>query len=89
MYGIDTFLGKIVRIHKISSFFPLGLDEEIYQREYTKLSIKRPVLSNDPVLIFFQKVSIKRPGPSQKKLIILFYFKAATANFWSLLNDLV
>ena len=38
---------------------------------------------------FFQKVSIKQPGPSQKKLILLFYFRAATANFWSLLNNLV
>ena len=38
---------------------------------------------------FFQKVSIKRPGPSQKKSIVLFYFRAATANFWSLLNNLV
>ena len=38
---------------------------------------------------FFQKVSIKRKGPSQKKSIVLFYFRAATANFWSLLNDLV
>ena len=38
---------------------------------------------------FFQKVSIKRPGPSQKKSIVLFYFRATTANFWSLLNNLV
>ena len=37
---------------------------------------------------FFQKVSIKRPGPSQKKLIVLFHFRAATANFGALLNDL-
>ena len=51
---------------------------------YSKVSIKRPVLLND----------IKQPGPSQKKLILLFYFRAATANFWaldiwkeSLLND--
>ena len=32
---------------------------------------------------------IKPPGPSQKKLIVLFYFRAATANFWALLNNLV
>ena len=39
---------------------------------------------------FFKKsLSIKRTGPSQKKLIVLFYFRAATANFWSLLNNLV
>ena len=38
---------------------------------------------------FFQKVSIKQPGTSQKKLIILFYFRAAMANFLSLLNNLV
>ena len=38
---------------------------------------------------FFQYVYIKRPGPSQKKSIELFYFWAATANFWSLLNDQV
>ena len=38
---------------------------------------------------FFQKVSIKWPGPSQKKSIVLFYFRAARANFWSLLSDLV
>ena len=35
---------------------------------------------------FFQKVSIKQPGSSQKKID---YFRAATANYWSLLNDLV
>ena len=55
---------------------------------YSKLYIKRPVLLNDQSE-FSQKVSIKQPGPSQKKLIILFYFRAATANFWSLLNNLV
>ena len=38
---------------------------------------------------FFQKVSIKWPGPSQKKMILLFYFRVTTANFWSLLNNLV
>ena len=38
---------------------------------------------------FFQNVSIKQPGPSQKQSTILFYFRAATANFWSLLNNLV
>ena len=32
---------------------------------------------------------MKRPGPSQKKSIVLFYFRATTANIWSLLNDLV
>ena len=32
--------------------------------------------------------SIKRPGPSQKKLIILFYFRVARANFLSVLNYL-
>ena len=37
----------------------------------------------------FQKVSMKQPGPSQKQLIVLFYFRAATANFWALVNDLV
>ena len=30
---------------------------------------------------FFQKVSIKGPGPSQKKMILLFHFRAATAKF--------
>ena len=38
---------------------------------------------------FFQKVSIKQLGPSQKKSIVLFYFRAAMAIFWSLLNNLV
>ena len=55
---------------------------------YSKLSIKHPVLSND-WSEFFQKVSIIRPGLSQKKSIILFYFRAATANFWAPLNYLV
>ena len=30
---------------------------------------------------FLQKVSIKQPGLSQKKMILLSYFRAATANF--------
>ena len=34
-------------------------------------------------------LDFKQPGSSQKKSIILFYFRAATANFWSLLNNLV
>ena len=38
---------------------------------------------------FFQKFSIKRPGPSQKKWIVLSNFRATTANFWFLLNDMV
>ena len=38
---------------------------------------------------FFLKVSIKQPGPSQKKMIVLFDFRDARANFWSLLNDLI
>ena len=38
---------------------------------------------------FFQRVSFKQPGPSQKKWIVLFYFRAAMANLWSLLNNLV
>ena len=37
---------------------------------------------------FFQKVSIKQRGPFQKKLIARFHFRAATANFWSLLYEL-
>ena len=38
----------------------------------------------------FAKVSNKQPGPSQKKWIVLFYYlRAATANFWALLNNLV
>ena len=32
----------------------------------------------------FQKVSIEQPGPSQKKIIGLFYFRAATANLFGL-----
>ena len=32
----------------------------------------------------FYKVFIKRPDPSQKKLIVLFYFRAAMANLWSI-----
>ena len=55
---------------------------------YSKLSIKRPVLLKT-WSEFFQKVSIKRPGPSQKKMIVPFHFRAAKANFWSLLKDLV
>ena len=55
---------------------------------YSKVSIKHPVLLTT-WFEFFQKVSIKRPGPSQKKSIVLLYFRAATANFWALLNDLV
>ena len=35
------------------------------------------------------EIPCKRPGPSQKKLIILFCFRAAAANFWTLLNNLV
>ena len=38
---------------------------------------------------FLPKVSIKPTGPSQKKSIVLFYFSAARANFWSLLKDIV
>ena len=53
---------------------------------YFKVSIKRPVLLNDLVWIFPKSLW---PGPSKKKLIVLFYFRAATANFWSLLNNLV
>ena len=34
-------------------------------------------------------LDFKQPGSSQKKSIILFYFRAATANFWSLLNRLL
>ena len=37
----------------------------------------------------FKKVSIKQPGPSQKKLIVMFYFRAAMANFWSLLGSAI
>ena len=44
-------------------------------REYSKVSIKRPVLLNDQVHL-------------RKKSIELFHFRAATANFWSLLNNL-
>ena len=50
--------------------------------DYSKVSIKRPVLLNDLVWIFPKSLW---PGP----LIVLFYFRAATANFWSLLNNLV
>ena len=31
---------------------------------------------------YLKLFSIKRPGPSQKESIILFHFRAATANFW-------
>ena len=58
-------------------------DEE--KKIYSKLSIKHPFLND----LNFSKKSIKGPGPSQKKLIVLFYFRAATANFWALSNDLV
>ena len=37
---------------------------------------------------FFQKVSIKLPGPSHIKMIVPDFFRAATANFWALLNNL-
>ena len=56
--------------------------------KYSKVSIKHLGLSND-LVGFFQKVSMKRQGPSQKKLSTLFYFRAATVNFWTLLNNLV
>ena len=56
--------------------------------KYSQLSIKPSVLLNDLVYFFFQKVSIKWPGPSKKKSIVLFYFRAASANFWALLNNL-
>ena len=55
---------------------------------YSTLSIKRLVLLNDLIWIF-PKISIKRPGPSQKKSILLFYFRAAMVNFWALLINLV
>ena len=68
-------------------------DEAHYGIGFKILSTLRSLLS---VLFYymtwseiFQKVSIKRPGPSQKKMIILFYFRATAANFWSLLNNLV
>ena len=61
----------------------------VWIEDYSKLSIKRPALLNDLVWIFKKSLHIKQPGQSQKTLIILFYFWAATANFWSLLNDLV
>ena len=48
-------------------------DEE--KKIYSKLSIKHPFLNG----LNFSKKSIKGPGPSQKKLIVLFYFRAATA----------
>ena len=53
----------------------IGILEE-YVVHYSKVSIKRPVLLNDLVIIF-------------PKIIILFYFRAAMANFWYLSNDLV
>ena len=43
---------------------------------YSKVSIKLPVLLNAQVHL-------------RKKLIVLFYFKTAMANFWFLLNNLV
>ena len=47
------------------------------------------VKSSLNIFKFFGHSTIKRPGPSQKKLIVLFYFRAAMANFWALLNNLV
>ena len=49
---------------------------------YSKVSIKRPGLS------FFKKSLLNDQVHLRKKMILLFDFRAATANFWSLLNNL-
>ena len=52
-----------------------------YESHYSKVTVKRPVLLNNLVWIF-SKISIKQPGPSQKKYIVLLYYRAARANIW-------
>ena len=100
-FKLNLFLSgnfDLVKKQEVRLFFSLTLFWEKWHEggkvfsvnSYSKVSIKRPVLSNHLVLIFPKSLySIKRPGPSQKKSIVLFYFKAATANLWSLSNDLV